>query len=126
MIVGIGVDLVEIERLRKAIERHGERARRRFFTERELAECDSRGNTTECLAGRFAAKEATFKALGTGKGPGLRWTDLEVIRDDSGPPRLSFSGAALECAEGLGMERSWVSITHEAGLACAFVVLENG
>ena len=126
MIVGIGVDVVEIERIRNALQRHGDRARRRFFTPAELEECDGRADPGECLAARFAAKEAALKALGTGKGPGVRWTDLQVVRGDSGPPRLSFSDGVQKRAAALGVERSWVTLTHEAGVACAVVVLEGG
>ncbi len=125
MIVGIGIDVVRIERIRAALDRHGERARRRLFTPGELAECDKRANADECLAARFAAKEAALKALGTGKGPGVRWLDLEVVRDGSGPPTLTYAGKVKECAESLGVERSWVSLSHEAGMACAVVILEG-
>ncbi len=124
MIVGVGVDLVQIERVRAALKRHGERARRRFFTTRELELCDARPDPSECLAARLAAKEAALKALGTGKRPGLRWTDLEVTRR-SGCPELSLTGVAREHADRLGAERAWVSISHEAGVACAIVVLEG-
>ncbi len=126
MIVGIGVDLVEIGRIREAVARHGERARRRFFTEDELTECDSRAKPEECLAVRFAAKEAALKALGTGKGPGFRWTDIEVTRDGSGPPQLKLGGVVLERAQRLGVERTSVSLSHEGDYACAVVLLEGG
>lgn len=125
MIVGIGVDLVAIERIRQLVERHGERARRRLFTARELRECDERVDAAECLAARFAAKEAMLKALGTGKTPDARWTDIEVVRNDDGRPELVLSGRVRAQADQLGAgSQPWVSLTHEAGLAGAVVVLE--
>lgn len=126
MIIGVGVDLVQIGRIRKAVTRHGERARRRFFTGDELTDCDSRAKPEECLAVRFAAKEAVLKALGTGKGPGIRWTDIEVTRDNSGPPRLRLGGLVLERANRLGVERTSLSLSHEGDYACAVVLLEGG
>jgi holo-[acyl-carrier protein] synthase len=125
MIVGIGIDLVEIERVRATIALHGERARRRLFTPRELKDCDDRPDPGECLAARFAGKEAALKALGTGKGPGLRWTDVEIVRSGTSPPRLELSSEARAQADRLGVQRTWVSLSHEAGLACAIVVLEG-
>lgn len=126
MIVGIGIDLVETERLRRTLARHGERAQRRLFSERELADCEDRVDTSECLAARFAAKEAALKALGTGKVPGIRWTDLEVLRMGSGRPQLELGGEARAQAERLGASGAWLSLSHEAGMACAVVVFEGG
>jgi holo-[acyl-carrier protein] synthase len=125
LIVGIGIDLVETQRVQHALARHGERARRRLFSARELARCDARADADECLAASFAAKEAALKALGTGKLPGIRWTDLELLRAESGQPQLELVGEARAQAERLGATRVWVSISHEAGLACAVVVLEG-
>jgi holo-[acyl-carrier protein] synthase len=126
LIVGIGIDLVETQRLRQLLARHGERARRRLFSPRELADCDGRADPDECLAARFAAKEAALKALGTGKLPTVRWTDLEVTSDGLGRPQLELAGEARVQAERLGVTTVWVSMSHEAGLACAFVVMEGG
>ncbi len=126
MIVGIGIDLVHIQRLRSALERHGERLRRRLFTAGELADCESQRDPAECLAARFAAKEAALKALGTGKIAGFRWTDLEVRRSGSGRPRMALSGRARERGEEIGVRRLWVSLSHDGGQAVALVVLEGG
>lgn len=126
MILGIGIDLVETQRVRQVLARHGERARRRLFSPRELADCEGRADPSECLAARFAAKEAALKALGTGKLPDIRWTDLEILRAGSEGPRLELGGGARLRAERLGATRVWVSMSHEAGLACAVVVLEGG
>ncbi len=120
------MDLVETQRVRQALARHGERARRRLFSPRELADCDGRADPGECLAARFAAKEAALKALGTGKLPTIAWTDLEVLRAGSERPQLELAGEARAQAERLGVTSVWVSMSHEAGLACAFVVLESG
>jgi holo-[acyl-carrier protein] synthase len=125
LIVGIGIDLVETQRVRHALTRHGDRARRRLFSARELADCEERADAGECLAARFAAKEAALKALGTGKLPTIRWTDLEVFRTGAGRPQLELGGEARAQAERLGATKVWVSMSHEAGLACAVVVLEG-
>lgn len=125
MIVGIGIDLVETQRVRQVLARYGERARRRLFSPRELADCDDRANAAECLAASFATKEAALKALGTGKLPSIRWTDLEVLRTGTGRPQLELGGEARAHAQRLGATKVWVSMSHEAGLACAVVVLEG-
>ncbi len=125
MIVGIGIDLVQVARLRGALDRHGVRLRQRLFTTGELADCESHRDPAECLAARFAAKEAALKALGTGKIAGFRWTDLEIKRSDSGRPSLVFSGLVQKRAEQLGVRRLWVSLSHDGGKAVALVVLEG-
>ena len=125
MIAGIGVDLVSVERIRDVVARHGERARRRLFTLRELADCDGRADSEQCLAARFAAKEAAFKALGTGQGPGMRWTDVEVISGDSGRPRLELSARTAERARELGVSHAHLTLSHDGGSACAVVVMEG-
>ncbi len=125
MIVGVGIDLVHVQRLRTALERHGARLRRRLFTAGELSDCDTQRDPTECLAARFAAKEAALKALGTGKIAGFRWTDVEVRRSASGRPTLALAGRAKERGEALGVRRHWVSLSHDGGKAVALVVLEG-
>ncbi len=125
MIVGIGIDMVHVQRLRTALDRHGARMRRRLFTSGELADCDSQRDPTECLAARFAAKEAALKALGTGKIAGFRWTDLEIRRLASGQPTLALSGRAQQRGEEIGVRRLWVSLSHDGGKAVALVVLEG-
>jgi holo-[acyl-carrier protein] synthase len=125
MIVAIGIDLVSVERVHGVLARHGERASRRLFTAAELAECAGRADADRCLAARFAAKEAALKALGTGKQPGVRWTDLEVARDAAGRPALRVYGGARERAGRLGATRIWVSLTCAGGVAGALVVIES-
>jgi holo-[acyl-carrier protein] synthase len=124
MIAGIGVDLCEVERMEAAIARHGERLLARIYTEAERAYCESKPNRTERFAGRFAAKEAAMKAIGTGWSRGVGWRDFEVTRAASGQPLILFHGVARRIADGLGVTRALVSITHTRSLALAQVVLE--
>ena len=126
MILGIGVDLCEVERLEAAIARHGERFLARIYTEAERAYCESKLNRMERFAGRFAAKEAAMKAIGTGWRRGVGWRDFEVTRAASGQPVIVFHGAAGRIADELGVKRSLVSITHIKSMAMAQVVLEAG
>jgi holo-[acyl-carrier protein] synthase len=115
-----GVDLVEIARIWAAIVRHKERFLERVYTEREVAQCQER---TESLAARFAAKEATAKALGTGIWRhGIAWTDIEIVRADHGAPSLHLHGAALQRATILGWATWSVSLSHDREHAIAFVV----
>lgn len=125
MIVGVGIDLVEVARFERMLTRHGDRALLRLFTAVEAETCAERMDRADCLAARFAAKEAALKALGSGKRPGLRWVDFEVSRASNGKPGLEFRSGARKLADELGVDRAWVSLSHEAGYACAVVVLEN-
>jgi holo-[acyl-carrier protein] synthase len=125
MIVGIGVDLCEVERLEAAIGRHGERFLARIYTAAERAYCESKTNRMERFAGRFAAKEAAMKAIGTGWRRGVGWRDFEVMRATSGQPVIVFHGAASRIAGELGVWRALVSITHIRSVAMAQVVLES-
>jgi len=124
MIVGIGVDLCEVDRMEAAIARHGERFLARIYTEAERAYCESKTNRMERYAGRFAAKEAAMKAIGTGWRRGVGWRDFEVVRTASGQPVIHFHGVARSIATQLGVTRALVSITHIRSLAMAQVVLE--
>jgi holo-[acyl-carrier protein] synthase len=121
--VQCGVDLVEIARISRAVERWGQRFLRRVWTERELALC--RGRLPE-LAARFAAKEAVSKALGTGMADGITWLDIEVLSDLSGKPVLYLHGEARRRAARLGLDSWAISLSHSAHLACAFVVALSG
>lgn len=124
MILGIGIDQVEALRIATLIERFGDRGERRLFTERELGRCADRPRPAECLAARFAAKEAFAKALGTGL-RGMQWTDIEVRGGEGERPELELHGRALEAFTRLGGQRLHVSLTHEAGVASAIVLLEG-
>ena len=125
MIVGIGIDVVEVARWAKALERQGDRLVERVFTEAERASCDSRADRVLALAARFAAKEACLKALGTGWAEGLGFRDVEIVRNGNQPPQLVLHGEAVSRATALGVTRSHVSLTHQPGLAAAVVVLER-
>lgn len=126
MILGLGIDVVQIERLERVLDRHADRALERFFTAEERETCLERARPHECLAARLAVKEAFLKALGTGLRDGMSWTEMDVRADPRGRPSLHVSGRALERLEDLGVGRTHVSISHEAGVAVAVVVLETG
>src|SRR5947209_13559993 len=111
-IVGIGTDIVECHRIGRMIEQHGELFLSRVYTPREIRYCQARKHSTEHFAGRWAAKEAVLKCLGTGWRRGLCWTDLEVRNDPSGQPRLLLCGAAKEQALGLGISDLLITISH--------------
>jgi holo-[acyl-carrier protein] synthase len=121
-IVGIGLDATDIPRVERAIARYGDRFVHRIFTEAEIAYCSSKHRPAPHYAGRFAAKEAAMKALGTGLARGVTWRDIEVVRG-GGPPRLAFRGAALAHFQRRGATSSLLTITHADTLALAQVML---
>ena len=125
MIVGTGIDIAEVPRIRKAIERFGDRFLQRVFTPAEILYCDSKANRAERYAARFAAKEAAMKAIGTGWSHGVRWRDCEVTRMPGGRPTLTFHGKAAEFAAKLGAKHAALSLSHTAEQAIAQVILEN-
>jgi holo-[acyl-carrier protein] synthase len=125
MIVGTGIDIAEVPRMAQAIERFGQRFLTRVFTEGEIRYCDSKANRIERYAARFAAKEAGMKALGTGWSHGVRWRDIEVLRQPGARPTLAFHGRAGEFASRLGVVNVALSLTHTADEAMAQVILEK-
>jgi len=125
MIVGTGVDIAEVERIKAAVERFGERFLRRVFTPAEVHYCMGKPNAAERLAARFAAKEAGMKAIGTGLRHGVTWQDVEVLRMPGQRPVLKFSGKAAEFAERLGCKRTHLSLSHTKEQAIAHVILEG-
>jgi holo-[acyl-carrier protein] synthase len=125
MIVGTGIDIAEVPRIREAIERHGERFLKRVFTEGEIQYCESKANRVERYAARFAAKEAGMKAIGTGWNHGVRWRDIEVARKPGGRPTLLLHGKAAEFAAKLGAINIALSLTHTQQEAMAQVILES-
>jgi holo-[acyl-carrier protein] synthase len=125
MIVGTGIDITEVPRIRESIERFGDRFLHRVFTEGEIRYCDSKANRFERYAARFAAKEAGMKALGTGWNFGVRWRDVEVSRQPGGRPTLLFHGKAAEFAAKLGAVNVALSLTHTPQQAMAQVILES-
>ena len=125
MIVGLGVDITEVDRIEAAIGRHGSAFLQRIFTPSEIAYCEKHRHSAERFAGRFAAKEAAMKALGTGWTRGVRWVDIEVVRERSGKPTLKLSGASREIADRLGVTNIAVTITHTGNTALAQVIFEG-
>jgi holo-[acyl-carrier protein] synthase len=121
-IIGIGLDATEIDRIEAAVARFGDRFLRRVFTEGEIAYATRRRNPAPHLAGRFAAKEAAMKALGTGHSQGVLWRDIEVVRV-SGPPQLRFHGGAARRFERMNAGGALLTITHSQTLAIAQVML---
>jgi holo-[acyl-carrier protein] synthase len=125
MIVGTGIDIAEVPRIRQSIERFGERFLQRIYTEGERRYCDSKANRMERYAARFAAKEAAMKALGTGWNHGVRWRDCEIVRMPGGRPTIAFHGKASEFAARLGVRNTALSISHTEEQAIAQVILES-
>src|ERR1700683_518426 len=125
MILGTGVDLAEVDRIQAAITRHGRRFIERIYTPAEIAYVERRANRFERYAGRFAAKEAGMKAIGTGWKRGVRWQDFEVANLPSGRPTLPLHGVAAQIAESMGVKSISLSITHTSELGMAHVILEG-
>lgn len=125
MIVGLGIDLVEVARIRRILAEHGERFLRRVFTPEEVRFCSAQADPAVPFAARVAAKEAAMKALGTGWGRGVAWRDIETVRPPEGPPRLALSGQAARAAKELGATRFHLSISHTETYAVAAVILES-
>lgn len=125
MIVGTGIDVIEVPRVASSIERFGDRFVRRIFTDEEIRYCESKANRVERYAARFAAKEAGMKALGTGWNHGVRWRDVEVRRQPGHRPTLVFHGKAGEFAARMGVNNIALSLTHTASQAIAQVILET-
>ena len=121
-IVAHGIDLVDCPRIEQMIERHGERFIRRVFTDAEQAYAEKNKNEVEKLAGRFAAKEAILKLLGTGWRGKIAWTDIEIINNAAGQPEVTLGGEVRKIADKLGIKHISVSITHTANFAIASAV----
>ena len=125
MIRGIGVDLVNIDRMERAVERWGRRFLERIFTAAEIERCQRRARPAQCLALRFAAKEAFAKSLGLGIREGLRWRDVEVVQDDLGKPSLLLHNRAKQLLAKMEAKKTWLSLSDERDSAIAVVVLEG-
>lgn len=124
-ILGTGVDIAEVARIRELIAKSGERFLARVFTDGERAYCEARGRPEESYAARFAAKEAVMKALGTGWSGGVTFQDTDVVRGASGPPEVVLSGKLRERADELGVRRVHLSLSHTDTQAIAFVIAEG-
>jgi holo-[acyl-carrier protein] synthase len=125
VIVGTGIDLAEVPRIRSAIERYGARFVNRIYTPGEIAYVERKANRFERFAARFAAKEAGMKAIGTGWRHGVTWHDFEVRNLPGGKPTLLFHGVAAQFAERLGVKHVSLSLTHTSEQGMAFVILES-
>lgn len=125
MILGTGVDICEVPRIAQSIARFGDRFLQRVFTPEEIRYCQSKKNSTERFAARFAAKEAAMKALGTGQRQGVIWKDIEVAHALGGKPILRLSGAAAEIGKKMGVNRTSLSLTHTESTAIAMVIFEG-
>lgn len=124
-IIGIGYDMVEVSRIESVLSRWGDRFRERVFTPEELAYCESKKNRFQRLASRFAAKEAVFKALGTGWQRGVGWTEIEVTNDNLGKPHITLSGKTEELSRQLGVRSIFVSMTNTEDYGAAQVILTS-
>jgi holo-[acyl-carrier protein] synthase len=126
MIKGIGIDIIEIDRIQRVIEKHGGHFYERIFTRREIAYCRAKKkNAVLHFAGRFTAKEAAVKALGTGVAGGIGWTDIEIVNESSGKPVMKFHGKAEDAYRRMGGTCIHVSISHTKGCAAAQVIIEG-
>lgn len=124
MVLAIGIDVVEIDRIERAVERLGDRFLDRIFTPAERAYCDARAARFVHYAGRFAAKEAAMKALGTGWAEGVAWREVEILPSGVGAPQLTLTGEARARFDAMGATRALVSISHTHTVAVAQVVYE--
>lgn len=125
MIIGIGTDIVSIQRIEKAVERFEEKFINKIFTDGEMFYCNGKKEKAPYLAARFAAKESVMKALGTGISKGIGFKDIEVARTQGKRPDIILHGKGKEMAESLGVKDIHLSISHDAGFAVAFVVIEG-
>lgn len=125
MIIGTGIDIVEVPRIGHSIERFGERFLNRVFTPAEIRYCESKANRLERFAARFAAKEAAMKAIGTGMRGGVTWRDFEVGREPGGRPTMLLHGKAAQVAKALGGRQTHLSVSHTEEHAVAYVILED-
>ena len=125
MILGTGIDIVNIARVEHLITRWGDIFLTRIFTEREVARCRKQARPPECFAVRFAAKEAFLKAIGTGLRRGIRWTDIEVTNDPLGKPSLLLHRKARECFQTLQVHQALLTLSHDRPYAVAHVLLDG-
>ena len=121
-VIGIGTDIVETLRIAQMIERHGELFLNRVYTEHEIGYCSARKAATQHYAGRWAAKEAVLKALGTGWARGIRWRDIEVRNEVGGKPHIALEGGALDVSQRLGIDEMLISISHCRSHATAYAL----
>jgi holo-[acyl-carrier protein] synthase len=119
-VVGVGTDIIECERIEAMLEKHGDVFLKRVYTQREIEYCTERKAAIQHYAGRWAAKEAVLKALGTGWAHGIQWTDVEVVNEVGGKPRIVLAGVAQELSQGQGIREMLISISHCKSYAVAY------
>ena len=125
MIIGTGIDIVNIERIERLLTRWGDLFLRRVFVEGEVSRCQQQARPSECFALRFAAKEAFLKAIGLGYREGIRLTDIEVVNDPMGKPSLRLHGKAGDLFQALGAQEAFLTLSHDRPFAVAHVLLEG-
>ena len=125
MVIGTGIDIVNIERIERLMTRWGDLFRGRVFTDGEIARCQRQARPSECFAIRFAAKEAFLKAIGLGYREGIRWTDIEVVNDSLGKPSLLFHRRARDLFQILRIRQAFLTLSHDRPYAVAHVLLEG-
>ncbi len=126
MIYGVGIDLVQIKRMEEVLQRWGDKFKNKVFTAGEVAYCQKKRRAATSYAARFAAKEAFVKALGIGMRQGIHWRDIEVTHGALGKPMLKIGGRAQEICKREGIERIFLSLTHDQDYSSAMVILEKG
>ncbi len=124
-VVGIGTDIIECDRIAEMLEKHGDYFLDRVYTSRELEYCRGRKAAVQHYAGRWAAKEAVLKALGTGWSRGIAWTDIEVVNEMGGRPRIELGGKAVDVAAELGIREVLISISHCRSHAVAYAIAQG-
>ncbi len=125
MIIGSGIDIVNIDRIERLLDRWGDHFLSRVYTEAEICRCQQRSRPSECFAIRFAAKEAFLKAIGSGLRHGIQWTDIEVENDPMGKPLLLFHRKAKEILQTRRIERTHLTLSHDRPFAVAHVLIEG-
>lgn len=125
MIYGTGLDIIEVSRIKKSLDKHEGRFEERIFTSQEIDYCRSKPDPSKHFAGRFAAKEAVLKSLGTGLADGIAWKDMEITNEQTGRPVLNISGRGKEIFESLSLKQIHISISHDNAYAIAQAVAET-
>ncbi len=126
MIIGTGVDIIEIERIKKILSKHQNRFLQKILSEEEIEYCTKKASTAQHIAGKFAAKESVMKVLGTGWAHGVEWKDVVIAPlHSNGRPEVTLSGKAAQYAKKLGIRKIYLSISHSDHYAVAFAVGEN-
>lgn len=125
MIVGTGIDIIEIDRIKNSIQKYSDRFKKKIFTQKEIEYCDSQAEPAKHFAARFSVKEAVLKCFGTGISGGILWKDIEVDKLESGQPILNLYGKGGEIFDQLNLKHIHISITHDKSYAVAHAIAEK-